>query len=305
MSIRLHLSLHLEAGINALKVLLRQPIATLLILGMLAIAMTLPLVLYLSVQNTQQVWGKLSEVPKVTIYMDKEATSEDVEHVRVALEQDARVAEFTFIDKQNGLLELQQSMNGQDLVSLLESNPLPDVFVITPSQNTPEIISDLVANLKVLPLVEQVKMDAEWMKTLYQINLFVVQIFWFLSITLGVAFVLVAHNTIRLQVLSHREEIEITKLLGAPSSFIRRPFLYQAAGQSFLAAMLSLFLCAGLLHISQPLVDGIFQPYGINFNWRFFSIPEIIVVFFVVCSLGVSGAWIATQQHLMGFRSHR
>ena len=285
-----YLSLHTEAALSALKSLFRQPVATLLILLMLAIAMTLPLALYLGVQSSQQVLGKLNEAPKITLYMELSADTVDT---------------LAFVDKQTGLAELQQSMGGQDLVSMLDENPLPDVFVITPKTAAPAELAALQADVGKLPMVESAKMDAEWMQTLYQINDFVRKVFWFLAFTLGVAFVLVAHNTIRLQILGRREEIEITKLLGAPASFIRRPFLYLAAWQSLLAAAISLALCVWLVRASQPLVEAIFKPYGINLSWRFFTLPETLLVLAVVCGLGIAGAWLATQQHLLHFKARR
>ena len=300
-----YLSLHTEAALSALKSLFRQPVATLLILLMLAIAMTLPLALYLGVQSSQQVLGKLNEAPKITLYMELSADSVDTLAVENLLKEDSRIGTLAFVDKQTGLAELQQSMGGQDLVSMLDENPLPDVFVITPKTAAPAELAALQADVGKLPMVESAKMDAEWMQTLYQINDFVRKVFWFLAFTLGVAFVLVAHNTIRLQILGRREEIEITKLLGAPASFIRRPFLYLAAWQSLLAAAISLALCVWLVRASQPLVEAIFKPYGINLSWRFFTLPETLLVLAVVCGLGIAGAWLATQQHLLHFKARR
>ena len=165
--------------------------------------------------------------------------------------------------------------------------------------------SALQADLAKLPMVESAKLDAEWMQTLYQVNDFVGKIFYFLAVTLSLAFVLVAHNTIRLQILSRKEEIEITKLLGAPSSFIRRPFLYQAAWQSLAAAAVSLVLCAWLMNSTKPLVGQIFKPYGINIEWRFFYGWEVLLVLLVVTALGIAGAALATQQHLLSFKAKK
>ena len=301
-----YLSLHLESARNAARHFIRQPFATLLILLMLAIAMTLPLALYLGVQSGQAVLGKLNEAPQITLYMELSADEVDNEAVKTLLAEDARISKSEFIGKQKGLQELQQSMGAQDLVSMLDDNPLPDVFIVTPDAGTaPEAMQVLQHDLSELPMVETARLDTEWMQTLYQINAFLHRIFWFLAITLSVAFVLVAHNTIRLQILSRKEEIEITKLLGAPASFIRRPFLYQAAWQSLLSAAISIGLCAWLMRASQPLINQIFRPYGLNIEWRFFHAWEILMVLAVVSALGISGAWLATQQHLLSFKAKR
>ena len=301
-----YFTLHFEAAKNAVRQLFKQPLATLLILVMLAIAMSLPLALYLGVQSSQAVLGKLNESPQITLYMEQNADEADSAVVKELLAADKRIEKSEFIGKEQGLSELQTSMGEQDIVSMLDSNPLPDAFVVSPKPGgTPSEMQALRQDLAKLPMVESAQLDTEWMQTLYQIDDFVQKVLAFLSVTLSVAFVLVAHNTIRLQILSRKEEIEITKLLGAPSSFIRRPFLYQAVWQSLLAAGLSLALCAWLIHATQPLVAQIFRPYGLNIEWRFFHTWEWLSVCGIVAALGIAGAWLATRQHLLSFKAKR
>ena len=301
-----YFTLHLEAAKNAVRQLFKQPLATLLILVMLAIAMSLPLALYLGVQSSQAVLGKLNESPQITLYMEQNADEADSAVVKELLAADKRIEKSEFIGKAQGLSELQTSMGEQDIVSMLDSNPLPDAFVVSPKPGgTPSEMQALRQDLAKLPMVESAQLDTEWMQTLYQIDDFVQKVLAFLSVTLSVAFVLVAHNTIRLQILSRKEEIEITKLLGAPSSFIRRPFLYQAVWQGLLAAGLSLALCAWLIHATQPLVAQIFRPYGLNIEWRFFHTWEWLSVCGIVAALGIAGAWLATRQHLLSFKAKR
>ena len=301
-----YFTLHFEAAKNAVRQLFKQPLATLLILVMLAIAMSLPLALYLGVQSSQAVLGKLNESPQITLYMEQNADEGDSAVIKELLAADKRIEKSEFIGKAQGLSELQTSMGEQDIVSMLDSNPLPDAFVVSPKPGgTPSEMQALRQDLAKLPMVESAQLDTEWMQTLYQIDDFVQKVLAFLSVTLSVAFVLVAHNTIRLQILSRKEEIEITKLLGAPSSFIRRPFLYQAVWQSLLAAGLSLALCAWLIHATQPLVAQIFRPYGLNIEWRFFHTWEWLSVCGIVAALGIAGAWLATRQHLLSFKAKR
>ena len=306
MSAKNYLSLHLESAKSAVLQFAKQPVGTFLILVMLSVAMTLPLTLYLGVQSAQTVIGKLNEAPQITLYMEREAEEGDQAAVRKLLSEDKRIERYDFVGKDAGLAELQKNMGDHDLVSMLDENPLPDVFIVSPAANSePDTVRALQADLAKMPMVESAKLDAEWMQTLYQVNDFVSKIFYFLAITLSLAFVLVAHNTIRLQILSRKEEIEITKLLGAPSSFIRRPFLYQAAWQSLAAAAVSLALCAWLMNSSKPLVGQIFKPYGINIEWRFFYAWEVLLVLLVVTALGIAGAALATQQHLLSFKARK
>lgn len=131
MSMIHYISLHVESARAALKELLRQPIGTLLTLLMLAVAMTLPLFMYLGIQSGQSVLGKLNESPQITVYMDTDAASSDADTVKNLLQRDSRIDKVRFISKQEGLEELQTNLD-QNLVSMLDGNPLPDVFIVTP-----------------------------------------------------------------------------------------------------------------------------------------------------------------------------
>ncbi|KES12338.1 hypothetical protein SASC598O11_002720, partial [Snodgrassella alvi SCGC AB-598-O11] len=91
------ISLHKEAAGKALRQLLRQPVATLLILCMLAIAMTLPLALYLGVQSGQQVLGQMNEVPTMTLYMQINATASDNHTVEEALKANKQLQKVVFV----------------------------------------------------------------------------------------------------------------------------------------------------------------------------------------------------------------
>lgn len=135
MSIIHYLSLHVEFARTALKQLLRQPFGTLLTLIMLAVAMTLPLFMYLSIQSGQSVLGKLNESPQITIYMETAAAQSDSDTVRSLLTRDKRLDNIRFISKEDGLEELQTNLD-QNLVSMLDGNPLPDVFIVTPDPAT-------------------------------------------------------------------------------------------------------------------------------------------------------------------------
>ncbi len=298
------LSMHKQAASRALKTFLRQPLGSLLILVMLGIALTLPLALYLVVQSNQQMLGQLTSTPQITVFMALSAEQKDVDALQAELRKRHELSKIEYVSKQKALADMQQSMGEQDLVSMLDENPLPDAFVLTPkAELNPNQLQALQADLGGLPMVDLAQMDAQWMQTLHRINHVIHQLVWFLAITLCLAFVLVAHNTIRLQILSQKEEIEITKLLGAPSSFIRRPFLYQAWWQGCLALLISLGLCWYLIRLSTPMLQALFTPYGLQLTWRFFTLPELLILLGLMSVLAVFGATFATRQHLRHFRA--
>ena len=292
------LNLNISAAKNALRHLLKRPIGSAMILLMTGIALTLPLCLYLAVQSTQNLFGSLSSNPQMTVYLKNNATPAEVSAVQKALQADKSLSNIKLIDKNQALKEMQNTLGNADIVSLLDENPLPDAFSVTPNTTDPKAVEDLRSKIEQLPQVESAQMDAQWLQTLHDIKEFARQILWFLSITLGLAFVLVTHNTTRLQTLARKEEIEITRLLGAPASFVRRPFVYFALWQGLLSMVIGLILAGIIQSTFAPKLTEMFAPYGIHPEWRFFNAQELFLVLLIVGLLAVIGAWIAVKQHL-------
>ena len=295
------LSLNAVAAKFAFQRLFRQPVGNLLILLMLGIAISLPLALHLGVQSTQNLVGNLSANPQLTVFLAHEADDLDAKNVKKTLEQDRRIGKIHFVNRDDALSNMQKSMGDADLISLLDENPLPHAFIITPAEHDPDAITTMQRDLAHLPMVDDVQLDAKWLKTLYQIKVFLQRILIFLAITLGLAFILVTHNTIRLQTLARKEEIEVTKLLGAPASFIRRPFLYLAFWQGLFSMIIGILITAWLFHQFTPQISEIFTPYGVHFEWRFFNGTEIFLLFCLVILLTIIGAWLAVWQHMKDF----
>ena len=306
MSMIHYISLHVESARAALKELLRQPIGTLLTLLMLAVAMTLPLFMYLGIQSGQSVLGKLNESPQITVYMDTDAAGSDADTVKNLLQRDSRIDKVRFISKQEGLEELQTNLD-QNLVSMLDGNPLPDVFIVTP--DPPLLRIRCRPSIKTLPNCRASNRQP-WIPNGYK--LFIVltnlirKILWFLLADFGHGLCLGGtqhHPPANPQPQGRAGNHPSYWVRPLPSS--AAPFLYQAMWQSIFSAAVSLGLCGWLLSAVRPLVDAIFKPYGLNIGWRFFHFSEVSLVFGFVIALGVFGAWLATTQHLLGFRAKK
>ncbi len=291
------------AAKTALIHLFKQPLGSLLTLLMLAIAMTLPLSLYLGLQNSASLLGKLNEAPQVTVFLELSADSVDIATIQNNLDKRDDLKKIEFIPKTQAIEHLQRQLGEDDLSTLLGDNPLPDAFILTPENTTPENLQTLQSTLSSLPMVEEVQVDTEWAQTLFNMVQAIEKITWFLGITLSLAFILVAHNTIRLQILSQKEAIEITRLLGAPASFIRRPFLYQAFWQGLFSCILALLLCTWVTSKAQPLLGNILKQYGLVLDYRFFSGGEMGIVLVLMIILAILGAFLAVHTFLKGFKT--
>jgi cell division transport system permease protein len=119
-----------------------------------------------------------------------------------------------------------------------------------------------------------------------------------LAALLGTGLVAVTFNTIRLQILTRRDEIEVSKLIGATDAFIRRPFYYLGLLQGLAGGALALAFVAGALALLNREVSVLADSYGSAFRFSFLPLPEAAGVVFLAGFLGCLGAQLSVSRHL-------
>jgi cell division transport system permease protein len=143
-----------------------------------------------------------------------------------------------------------------------------------------------------------VQLDSAWVKKLDALLRLARLAVILLAAVLGVALVAVTFNTIRLQILTQQEEIEVSRLLGATDAFIRRPFYYFGALQGLAGGLVawSTVLIATLL-LRGPVAD-LAGLYGIEFALHILPLADSVVLFGLAALLGWAGAWLSLTRHL-------
>ncbi|MCW3481739.1 permease-like cell division protein FtsX [Neisseriaceae bacterium JH1-16] len=293
-----YLFLHWQSARIALVKILRQPVGSLLSLAMLSVAMALPLSLYLTVMSVQDWVGKLTATPQITLFMEQSAEEADIAAVGSALKHHPRVKGYTFVSKKQALTDLEKRNGLNGLTEGLDANPLPDAFVVTPTSLEPKQLELLQKELSGLPMVEEAQFDASWAKRLYGMVDLGKHLTLFLALALGVALVLITHNTIRMQILARRDEIEVSKLIGATDSFIRRPFLYHALWQGLLAGLVAWGLTSWLVAVANPAIAEFAQLYNEQVELRGLAPLELALVLAGAVLLAMLGARLAADHHL-------
>ncbi|GGY10134.1 permease-like cell division protein FtsX [Paludibacterium paludis] len=292
------LYLHWQSASSAFSRIVRQPFGSLLNLLMLSVALALPLTLYLGVNSLQAWVGRLSATPQITLFMEMSAEDADLAAVNSTLRKHPRIKRYEFISKQQALKDMENRNGLSGLTEGLESNPLPDAFVVTPSTLEPAELEMLQKELSGLPMVETAQFDAHWAKRLYGMVELGKKLTVFLASVLGIALIIITHNTIRMQILARKDEIEVAKLIGATDSFIRRPFLYHAFWQGVLAALIAWGLTLWLVAIANPALAEFAQLYNERVDLQPLSAGELAIVVAAAAALAMLGARLATGHHL-------
>lgn len=298
------LILNWQSARRALTGFFRQPFGNLLTLLLLAVALSLPLGLYQTVKGLSAWAGQLTSVPQMTLFMELSADTADVKAVEAALKQHPGVASIEFVGRDKALKGLL-ARNGLDgMQDGLGGNPLPDAFIVTPKDMPATQLEHLQRELSGLPLVELAQFDASWAHKLDAILTLGWQLLLGLGIVLAVALVLVTHNTIRLQVLARRDEIEVAKLIGATNGFIRRPFMYHALWQGIFAALIAWGLSAGFAGMASPALGQIATLYGSQARLAPLDADEIAILIAASALLTMLGARLAVNHHLRQLAPH-
>ncbi|MBW8904361.1 MAG: hypothetical protein JF611_01550 [Betaproteobacteria bacterium] len=172
---------------------------------------------------------------------------------------------------------------------------LVDALVV---RAAPDAIEPLAADLAKLPGVAQVQADAVWAGRLARIARVARLAVWLLAAVLAAALVAVTFNTIRLQIVTQREEIEVSRLLGATDAFIRRPFYYCGLLQGLLGGALALALVYGALALLNREVAALAQSYGSGFRLGAPGLADAAAVLAFGGLLGALGAHLSVERQL-------
>jgi cell division transport system permease protein len=149
-----------------------------------------------------------------------------------------------------------------------------------------------------LPRVEQVQADFEWSRQLARWTDFARRALWAAWALLGTAIGFIVGHLIRLQVVTRREEIEVSQLIGATAADVRRPFVYHGFAQGLLAGAAAVGVAGLLTWWAGSELQALTNSYAFEFRVIFFSLWECLGVVAAAAGLGLVGAWVAVGREL-------
>ena len=290
---------HWQTFSLTLRRLARNPLGTLLNVTVIGVALALPLGGYMLLQNLGSVARQLTGNPQVSLFLARDASKAEIAALEASLKQIPGVRALHFISREQALDRLKQSENLSDVITALQTNPLPDAFVLETGGSAAEL-EKLEPRLKALPKVAHVQLDSAWVKRLESLLELGRMAVLILATLLACGLVAVTFNTIRLQILTQKDEIEVSKLIGATDAFIRRPFFHLGLIQGALgglAALAIVYLCMRILNRS---IHELAQLYGSDFRLGFFRLTDCLALLAFAAVLGWLGAYMSVSRHLAG-----
>ena len=291
---------HLQVFFYTLGQLARAPITSLLTIAVIAITLALPTALYLLIENVQRISAGLDGSAKISLFLKADVDDATAARLRERIGQTLEVETVEYISPKQALAEFKRLSGFGETLDTLAHNPLPPVLIVQPSRtlDTPQKLDDLVTQLRANGEVNLAQLDLQWVKRLHGLLQIARRGVWLLSVSLALAVVLIIGNTIRLAVLSRREEIEVIKLVGGTNAFIRRPFLYNGLLQGAAAALAAWALVSLCLSLLAGPISAVADLYASSFRTEGLHSDGIAILVGVGALLGWLGSRIAVGRLL-------
>jgi cell division transport system permease protein len=291
---------HLQALFGALGRLTRAPLATLLTLIVIGVALALPAGLALVVNNLRLATGDLSNAVDFSVHFKLGTPIERVEQIAKNARERTGITSVTVTTAGQALEESKQASGFGDALAALEDNPLPHHITVRPARDAsgPAEVESLRRYFSAFPEVEIVQLDLDWVRRLHSLLDVLKRSLWVVMAVLGLGVLAVIGNTIRLEIQHRRAEIEVTKLVGGSNAFVRRPFLYTGLFYGLGgAALAALILVGGMAYLDQA-VRELSAQYGGSFRMVGLDGRGAGILAGVGAALGWFGALISTGRHL-------
>ena len=297
---------HLIALASSLGRITERPGTSLMTAGVIAVSLALPATLQVSLNSLGQLSGKWDQLNQVSLFLQPSTSAEQAGALADEISQRPDVAAVDRIDPEQALAEFSRLSGFEQALDALPDNPLPWVLVVTPAPQdgdpTParglSRLDLLVNQLNDLPQVAFAQFDRQWLSRFRSLLSIGQRTSLVMAVLLGIAVLLIVGNTIRLELQSRRDEIEVSKLLGATDGFVRRPFLYLGACYGILGGVLAMVLVSAVLLTLGGPVARLAQAYQSDFRLVGLGLWEPLILVGGGGLIGWLGSWLAAGRQL-------
>jgi cell division transport system permease protein len=299
-AVKTWLARHAQTLVGSLGRIAQQPLATFMTMAVIALALALPLFLNVILQNTHTATANWNQAFDLSVYLDRKAGLERAQALARQLRARPDVAAVRLITAEQALKDFRAASGFGEALDALTDNPLPNTLVVTPTiaASTPAATAQLKAGIAGLSEVQSVQLDTEWVQRLTAILDLLRRVVWLMGALLGGGVVLIVGNTIRLDILNRRAEIEVMKLVGATDGFARRPFLYGGVWYGLGGGIGAVAVVAlAIAWLSRP-VAHLAGLYGSHFELHGLGWQVAAGILGLSIGLGWFGSWLAATRHI-------
>jgi cell division transport system permease protein len=292
------LTQHMQALRLVLLRFKNNKLSTLLICLAIGVTLALPSILYVVLESMSGLANNVKNESQVSVFLKSDHDENAVVTIKTALESNSDIKNFKFVPKEDALEQLKSADANNDVLNSLENNPLPDAFFVEPSKLDGESIDNLKKNLSKLDGVDEVIVDGAWIKRLNYLLALGKKAMLIIASLLAFALVAVIGNTVRMQIVTQQAEIELSRLIGATKSFIRRPFLYAGGLYGLIGGLFALAITCTVIYLFNKSLAPLVVEYQTNFLLNFPDLNTSLIICSLALLIGIASAYLAVSKSL-------
>ncbi|MCQ8821240.1 permease-like cell division protein FtsX [Pseudoalteromonas agarivorans] len=287
-------------GVHSLGEMWRTPLASLMTIAVLGLSLTLPATLYLVVKNVQQVSSGFEEASEISLFVKESMSEQETQTLVKRLALYAEVESVEFISKQQALTEFKDVSGFGQALEYLESNPLPDVVLVTPTKRhrQPNAAKALLTKLENEREVDFGKLDIAWLERLNALLDLLKESVITIALLLLTSVTLIIGNTIRLSIMDKKEEIQVMKLVGATNTFIHAPFLWTGIWYGVIGGLFAFICIALMMWWLTSAVSSVAGVYQTSFSLIGLTLNEFGALVLLATSLGFIGSYLSVNRYI-------
>ncbi|HQN66004.1 MAG TPA: permease-like cell division protein FtsX [Methylophilus sp.] len=271
---------------------------TFLISLVIGVTLALPVLGYVAINNLGDLTGKADKEAQISIFLRQDASEAAKSALRQLLEGNPAIKSMEFVSKEKALEQLEDSFADATLIESLQHNPLPDAFQIIPQTLEMDQLRTLQTELESMEGVQEVVLDTDWLNRLNSFILLAKQILWLITGLFALLLVTVISNTVRMQIMAQREEIEVSQLIGATAAFTRRPFLYLGGLYGLFGGILAIIIAAVVVYIFNQSIAPLTAAYQTNFSLNYPTLKVLVATCAVASVIGLLSAYFTASKFI-------
>lgn len=277
-------------------------LSSLMICLVVAVAMCVPGIFYLGVDHFSKFTDHMQDETEISLFLKLNTTPDTIAEIDALLAKNEAIKQYHLVTKDEAWEKLLEKSDANNAIHKLSKNPLPDAFFIQPKSNDPATLDALKNELQNISGVEQALLNAEWAKRLSTLLTLTKKIILFIAVLLAIALLVVVGNTVRMQILTQKDEIEVSNLMGATKSFIKTPFLYAGILYGLAGGILAVLMIAAVIQLFNYSVAQISSLYNSDLSLNLFNGNLSLIIIAVAVFIGWLASYLAVSRAIASFK---
>ena len=270
----------------------------------IGITLCLPSTGLLLIENAGQISQNIEHEAEISIFLDRSVSKDQIDFIDLSLEKNSLIKKIHFEPKLIAWEKLQSKLDVA-VSSSVSNNPLPDAFFISLNTLDEIKIQKLLDSLDGIDGIDSVTVDGNWIKKL-RIGLSLIKLsVFFIAALLIIVLLVVIGNTIRLQTLTYKDEIEVSKLIGATNAFIQRPFMYTGILYGLGGGIITIsILKLSVLGLNATLIK-LASIFGTNIIFQDLPLKFYLYIVILAMLIGLISSYISARNSIQRLKIYK